>query len=366
MDGGATTDAKGASAGALPARAPVVWLAAPGTEATPSEAAKRTLEEWAKARGVTLALPVEAPPVVLPLDWSVAETVEQELARVRDALSALDFDAAERALVRAGSLLRAHPELPNAAWLRAEVERAWSARWLRGGDQAQAERAWQRAAGLDGGREAGLGERAFAPSAPITASIRFPDGDEADGSGLVSSGGSLVLDGAAIAPGDVNRTEGEHALVIVRPDGTTAWAEWITLAPGGVVRVEPPPLLRCSRQDVQRAAVAGEAVRATGVRCAEWVAAVMGPRDRVRLATCEGATCSPLVEVNPIAAVVPVTPRASVEAPHVHWPAWATWTLAAVGVAGAAVGIAAAAGAFRSTPAAETQYVNGGIQVHSF
>ena len=346
--------------------ATVVWLAEAAGEprSAPSDEARRALEAWAKARGVELAPPREAAAPALAIDWSAGERVERGLGRVRDALAGLDLDAAERELARAEGTLRDHPELPQAAWLRAEVARAWSARWLRSGDEERAKRAWQRAAGLDGGREAGLGEKGFAPEATITATIRL----RGDG------GDALRLDGAIVPPGDVARTAGEHALAIVSPEGATLWADWVSLAPGSAVEVEAPAAPACSRADVGRARgeAKGERVDAAGVRCGAWVAALAsGSGAVVRVATCAGGTCGPLVEWRAIASgpsgwtsgpVAPSTEPAS----RARWPAWATWTLAGVGVVGAAVGVAAAAGAFRSSPAPETQFVNGGIQVHAF
>jgi hypothetical protein len=339
----------------------VVWLAA--HEAAPTNDAKRALGAWANTRGVTLALPGAEGAPGIAIDWTAAEQVERGLARVRDALAGLEFDAAERELARAEASLRDHPELPQAAWLRAEVARAWSVRWLRGGDEERAKRAWQRAAGLDGGREAGLGEKAFAPDAAITATIRLKDAERADGA-------KLRLDGEIIAPGEVKRSAGEHALAIVGADGQPVWAEWVSFAQGTDVRVEAPPPPACSEADVRSARLSEHAssVSATGVRCSAWVAAVAGERGVVRVATCARDACSELVEWRSIAAGSPgwtFGPGPAVEA-RAKWPAWASWTLAGVGVVGTAVGIAAAAGAFRSSSPPETQFVSGGVQVHSF
>ena len=140
-----------------------VWLA-PGGEA-PGDAARRALTAWARAHDVTLAEPTAGEPRALAVDLAVADSVELELERAREAVAAQDADTAERALSRAEGELRAHPELPQAAWLLAEVERGWAVRHTRVApvDAERAERAWQRAAGLDGGRVAGVGE----PQVPL-------------------------------------------------------------------------------------------------------------------------------------------------------------------------------------------------------
>jgi hypothetical protein len=341
---------------------PVAWIAPEGARDAPSDEARRELAAWAKAHGVELA-PLREEALPAPLDWTAVETVERELAHVRDALAGLEFDAAERALARAEAALRDHADLPQAAWLRAEVDRAWSARWLRAGDEVRAKRAWQRAAGLDRGREPGLGEKEFEPAAPITAVIRLLGRDAGDPRG--DGARALLLDGALAPPGEVSRTEGEHALAIVDPAGGTLWAEWVTLAQGAIVRIEPPPPSPCSRRDLGRAHLGDGAVRAEAVRCGTWVAAVAEASGVVRVATCESSACTSLVEWRSITlgppgwASAPIAPLRSKPEAH-KWPAWATWTLVGIGLAGTAVAVAAAAGALKSSPQRETQFVSGG------
>jgi hypothetical protein len=361
--------------------ATVVWIAAEGATgsatsplATPSEGARRSLEAWGRARGVKLVAPGEEPAPATAIDWAAGELVESEIARAREALVGLDFEATEGALGRAEAALRDHPELPQAAWLKAEIERTWSVRWLRANDEARAKRAWQRAASLDGGRAPGLGEKAFEGAADVTATVQF-EGE--------TTGATVRLDGLPITPGQVTRGEGEHALTAARADGAVAWAEWVSLAQGSVVRARLPEAPSCSRSDVAHARLngahgdAGDTVVAHGVRCGLWVAALEGGSNGdervVRVATCEAESCSPLVEwrVAPSSSwtFAPAGPAgvpggASPE-PHAHWPAWATWTLVGVGVAGTAIAVVAAAGAFKSAPT-ETHFVNGGLQIHSF
>jgi hypothetical protein len=92
---------------------------------------------------------------------------------------------------------------------------------------------------------------------------------------------------------------------------------------------------------------------------------VEGARGAIRVATCEGESCGPLVEWRAVSPVPWTTPTAAAEA-QFKWPAWATWTLAGATVVGASFAVAAAAGAFKSSPPQETQFVNGGLVVHSF
>jgi len=351
--------------------AAVVWIAdrtstssVGALGAIPSEEAKRSLDAWARARGVRLVTPSDDAGTATAIDWAAGDTVEGALVRVREALAGLDFDATEKALAEAEATLRDHAELPHAAWLRAEVERAWSSRWLRAKDEARAKRAWQQAAALDGGRAPGLGEKAFDAVAPITATIRLEGPADGDA--------SLRLDGAAIAPGDVTRGEGEHALAVVRADGSIASSAWVSLAQGTVVHAQAPTPPPCSQGDVKRARLEGDAVVAQGVRCGHWVAAIAVDAGVIRVATCEADSCGPLVEWRVTSSSSwTFAPTSSVPGSgangesRAHWPAWATWTLAGVGVAGATIAIIAATGAFKSAPT-ETHFVNGGLQIHSF
>jgi hypothetical protein len=353
--------------------AAVVWVAdAPpgGVDAKTRQA----VEQWARAHGVTMAVVDDGVDDLgtVRADPALARGVDDELTRARDALSALEIDAAERALARAEATLRAHPELPQAAWLLAEVERGWSARWLRGPapDETRASRAWQRAASLDGGRAPGVGERAFAPSVSVDATLAL-ESAEAEPRG--EHGVTLRLDGAAVAAGPIARGEGIHQLTVLR-DGAPVWSSWITLAAGAVVRVPVPPPPPCSSRDLARASIDGDEVRATAVRCPRWTAVARARTfATLRIARCADGRCDPLApqrtDEAPLAEPPPLAPRAAGAADAErsrHWPAWATWTL--VGVAAAAVTTAVvlvASGAFASPPV-ETRFVNGGVRPAGF
>jgi hypothetical protein len=291
------------------------------------------------------------------IDWTASDDAERAIAAAREALVGLDFTTAEQALTRAEGVLHDHPELPQAAWLLAEVERTWAARWLR--DTAstagleKARFAWQRAAALDGGRAAGLGEKAFDVPA-VTASIRLETADD---------GTSLLIDGQPVAAGDVKREEGEHAVVLVRSDGAIGWAAWVPWKEGVVVQASAPGAPPCSRDDVGRARVVGRAIVGAGIQCARWVAAIAGDAGVVRVATCSAGACDPLVEWRVTSSASwTYAPVAPVETKP-RWPAWATWTIAGVGVVGAAVAVVVASGALKS-PQTQTEFVNGGLKVH--
>ncbi len=325
---------------------PVVWLA-------PSRGAadQHALEEWALARGVRLVTPAAGRAAPIEIDLAGIERVEDEIERARDALAAQEPDAIERALARAEAVLRAHPELPNAAWLMAEVNRLWSSRWhrLEPRDPARGDAAWRRAAALDGGRVAGVGEIAASAEPKVRARI-VVDG--------ASEQAIVLLDGAPIA----DRPAGEHVLT-VSEGGALRFASWLSTAPGAEVRVQISGAPACSSGDVESARLDDGAVRADGVRCSSWIAvAPMGTA--LGVASCEGGSCGPLAEwrVGPPVALQ----EGPTEEPAIrHWPGWATGALFVTGVLVATGVTLAATGAFDKSRS-ESRFVNGGLKIQSF
>ncbi|HEX8789427.1 MAG TPA: hypothetical protein VF765_00645 [Polyangiaceae bacterium] len=337
----------------MDAPATLVWIA----PEPPDSAQSRTIESWARSRGVVLAAPGEGRTPTLAVDPKVAEDVESLLDRARDAIGAREGDSADRAIDTADAMLRAHPELPQGAWLMAEVERARSARERRVPpvDDAAADRAWARAEAIDGGRVAGLGEQASA-SHPAAATIAIE----------VSPPDARVwLDGAAVRAGAVDTHAGPHLLVATW-NGAPVWAQWVdTPAGSSAVRIVAPVAPACSIDDVSRAAVRDGAVDAAGVRCPAWVAAAPASpasapaADGVLFATCEHEHCGPLLAWHP-AASIPWQPPPEHRAGG--WPTWATWGLVGLGGAVVATTVAiVASGALKPAPTA-TQFVSGGVK----
>jgi hypothetical protein len=324
--------------------ATVLWIS-PAGSARP-EKADRALEEWARSHGLQLVAPgVERTPR-LRIDESLADSVEEELEKARDASSALDVDGAERSLARAEGILRQHPELPQGAWLMAEVERGWARRWASVPPKAldRASEAWARARGLDGGREPGLGEVA-SPSVEADVSFQL----------LVEGGGDARLDGRPVVQGAVKSQPGEHQLTIAR-DGSVVWAGWVGVGEGSLVRVSPPEPAPCSAEELGRVTTESSHVRADGVTCPLWVAVVPGAAERLLVAICRKDRCGGLQEWN-ASGGVPVLPPGAVASP---WPAWATWTfvgLGAVAIVGTSIGIDAA---FHSGVAPSNPFTVGG------
>lgn len=362
----------------------VVWVAPEG--ASPSsgirsgpgdgrEDATRAVLEWARARGLHVRSASEGSRGGLEqVDFTIADRVEKELDRAREGTAALDADVAERALARAETLLREHPELPQAAWLRAEVHRGWAARWTRvePRDDHRAQLAWQEAEALDGGRAAGIGEVAF-PSRPRAAATLSVQGASTrrlvvrlDGTELT---GTPAPDGAMTYALDVPAAEHQ---VVVTVDGETAFASWVAISDGAPSPPSPRPVIavRVSNDGACTAASFGGVspdgaggIRAAGVTCDHWVAALPAERPgSVLVARCERDACGPLLEWR----TGGLDATAGVALPHVRrggaWPAWATWTALGVGAFAATTITLIATGVFEARPT-EQRFVAGGVRV---
>ncbi|MEO7111268.1 MAG: hypothetical protein ABI183_12590 [Polyangiaceae bacterium] len=343
---------------------PAVWFvssgdgdrgatAAPSFEA-PSDRAARALVAWGEARGITIGIATRSNVPAIAVDSSIADSVEKELTSARDALTRLDADATEHALVRARALLRAHPELPQAAWLLAEVERGWSARWMRISppDPDRAARAWQRAAELDGGRAAGIGET-DRPKLPDVAVTFSTDGDRDL---------TLLVDGAEISLGKKQIPPGEHAVVTMRR-GRILWANWVSLADQETVRVPSYRPVECTTDDLDSARLERRAINANGVACGAWIAATPWSGSAIRVAQCAGERCGPWViwqtHASSLAPVLP--PHRPGHKKSSPWVAVAAVVLAAAMVTGITL---VAAGVFDSPPH-ETHFIGGGVKTSS-
>lgn len=347
--------------------AAVVWL----VDGEPREDAARALREWAKARGVVLAPPpsVEAS-ASFAHDPALAAAADKELGRAHEALSGNDADAAERSLARVETLLRDHPELPEAPWLRAEVDRTWSARWLRlqPRDEARARAAWENAAALDGGRVAGVGETPFPPRpGRVKATIVL------EGPAATAPGATLYFDGVRLEPSrreaderrgratfSVEVAPAEHH-VLASLGGRTVFAGWIALVgpEPAETRIALPAADVCTR-DLFRGVRRDEGrILAPGIACPAWIAAL--PADRrgsVFVARCERDQCGPLLEWR-TEAMTPVGPPQ--EEPRAGgWPKWATWAIVGAGALTAASIALVATGAFEAR-ATEPRFVVGGV-----
>jgi hypothetical protein len=350
----------------------VVWVA---PEAGRDDAARAVLE-WARARGLRVRSAREGSRSALEhvdpaMADRIADRVEKELDRAREATAALDADVAERALARAETLLREHPELPQGAWLRAEVHRSWAARWTRvePKDDRRAQSAWQEAEALDGGRAAGIGEVAFPSPTRAPATLRV---EGASSQRLVARLNGAPLTGTTSPDGTttyaLDVAAAEHQ-VVVSIDGETVFASWVAISTAGsgappVVSVRVGDDGACAASSFGGVSADGAGgVRAAGVSCDRWVAAMPAERPgAVLVARCERASCGPFLEWR----TAGFEPAPGAPPPHVRrggaWPAWATWTALGVGAVAATTITLIATGVFESRPT-EQRFVAGGVRV---
>lgn len=338
------------------ATATLVWLAP--AQATGEE--QTALATWASEHGIRLSDPTDEPYPRITVDAGIAATVDDLLERARAAMAAADGAEVDRVLAQAESLLRAHAELPQAAWLMAEVERNRSTRWRRipPRDPEAADRAWARAEALDGGRTPGLGEVAPAAlPAPVDLVVDVP------------ADTTLWIDAVATTKRVVALRPGPHAIVATQ-NAAPVWATWIDLADRTSTLRWSMRSAPCSQDDVKNAAPGGETILARGVRCSRWIAAERGSLPgAIRLATCQKDRCGELVEWRIGHAAAAGAEAAREQRQHDRrpaeragrsWPSWATWTLVVAGVAVAAGAAVLASGVWRSAPA-ETRFVGGGL-----
>ncbi len=325
-----------------------VWI-----DDSPSPDAERALFEWARARGLELAKASGAssrPEVVA--DQEDANRVEADLTLASQALVQEDTDAAERALARAEARVIGHPELPQAAWLRAEVERGWSARFshLSPKNEERARAAWQRADALAGPRVPALTETATVEEWPL-AHVRFvlPDGE-------------LWVDARRVTQETGMLAEGPHQVRVVR-DGRTVRAAWVGVGEGTVIDFSQERSSgACSKADFATVALDPEgAPKTQGVTCPTWVLARSSPvTGTITVASCERDHCSTWLEWRTLNALP--TPEPFVF--HKRWPVWATWTLVGVGAATATAVTVIATGVLEAH-AREPRFTNGGVKVES-
>ncbi|MBX3201133.1 MAG: hypothetical protein KF894_23545 [Labilithrix sp.] len=335
--------------------APVVWL----EDGEARDDAVRALGEWARARGIRLEALEPSPPAI-PFDPALAERAEKELDRARLAIGAADADAAERALARSESLLREHPELPQAAVAPRRIRTPGRRAGCASSRDGRARAAWENAAALDGGRAPGIGETAFPPREAVKATLVLAGDDDV----------TLWLDGAPLQPTSRTARAATYAMdvapaehhLLATSGGGTVFASWVAIA-----GAEPAPLHvsvatrgACSREQLGRAEVQDGRIAALGVTCPRWLAAVPGERrGSVRVARCERDTCGPLLEWR-------VERMPTYGPPQAHdkrsgWPAWATWAIVGLGAATATSVALVASGVFEARPV-EPRFVVGGAR----
>lgn len=323
----------------------LVWLGASSLRT----AHEPDLASWADARLV--ALEDFAPEAHLPTlghDDATAARVEDLVAEAR---SLGDPGEAGSALKEAETLLRAHAELPESAWLMAEILRTRAALGVAGSAEsalALEQRAdaleGRRAEPFDSGFSAG-GAKTGGPAADESTTRVVENGAAAVPNRSVRASDEIYVDG--------HRTEtavfppGEHHVRIVRGAGL-AWAGWTDAAGFAAIRI--PGAVPCSEADLDSIESAGTRPKLPhAVACPDWAVARAAGDDRIDVARCRGSDCGTFQPWR----------RgwgSSFELPvHPPWPepksnSWIVWTaasIAAVAVTGVALW---QAGVFEGTP----------------
>jgi hypothetical protein len=322
----------------------LVWLGAQ----RPEGRAKAALESWARAHDVKLEEPRSEPGDEGTETQALAQGYDQALDRARDQLTGGDDEAAQQTLRQLEQALREHPELLQASWLMAERYRL-EAQIVARRSAEEAARWRQRADALEGQRATSFGEdKTPADARPaqlsVTIAVRGARRHE------------IFWDGASSAD-EVSTPAGEHHLVIVRGK-RVAWSGWVSALTSGSFEVWIPDDLPCSVGDLAGVALSpgGEPSVQRGVRCEAWLMAAPGPkRGTLSMAVCSKEQCQPEATW---AYEVFDSAKASVETSKKGFlPAWATWTLAGVGVAVATSIVLWRAGVFdRTEPATKVTY----------
>jgi hypothetical protein len=267
-----------------------------------------------------------------------AERIEALLDAAQTALGSLRPDEAKAALTDAEALLRAHPELPQAAWLAAE--RASIAAELASAEGEPAS-ARLRAFVLEGRRATPFREGTLSggelPALPaIALSVR----------GLAATD-ELEWD-ATRSPSRFETLAGEHQLRVLRNE-RLLWASWVEVTESThELALNLPALAPCSADDLERTRDAERApVAAATTLCSRWAVA-RGAADEVEISFCERSRCGEWQRA-------PRAPTMALRQPAAHplIPSWALYVAGGLGAVAIGGLIAAESGAFSSEPARE-------------
>jgi hypothetical protein len=219
----------------------------------------------------------------------VVAQVESSLEEARNATASLEQSQALAALERADHLLREHPELPQSAWLMAEVLELSADVENTAPDGADAATVLrQRAAALEGPRAVPFSDHALgsevgaAPAHLITVNGLEP-------------GDALEWDGIE-APSPVTTAPAEHHARVLR-SGRLLWAGWARVGEADTqLRLPVPETVACSPDDIgQGRFVGGRAVPAPHARCDSYVLARARSGGGIEAAQCERDSCGQVV-----------------------------------------------------------------------
>lgn len=219
--------------------------------------------------------------------------IENSLEEARNAAAALEQSQALAALERAERLLRDHPELPQSAWMMAEIleQSAELSSAAPGGAEA-ANTLRQRATALEGPRAARFAERAPEAVSEREPGLTPPQRVSVEG---LEPGDVLEWDGLRSEP-PLAAATGEHHARVAR-NGRLMWAGWVDVAAGrATLRLPVPETVACSADDVGRGSIAaGRAIAAPHARCSSYVLARARAGGGIEVALCERERCGKVV-----------------------------------------------------------------------
>lgn len=298
-------------------------------DAVLSRAEQRSLERFS-ARWSVRFTPVPSPgrPTREPHSLTavaarnLVDAIESHLTGARQALARLDDGEAASLLDSAAQLIRAHPELPQAAWLLAE-QLSVAAEIAERSSEEAARALRARAAGLEGSRVPPLRDAEQTEPVPDTAESALP----VELTGL-DARDELEWDGIrATLP--LYSVVGEHAARVFRR-GQLVWAGWVQVAPGRVTALATPPMRPCSALDLHGVTAGAQRPSVPeGVLCPRWAVARGRPSGDLEFAACERARCSGWQSLAPERSVRPRSARRHGDG----FPTWATVALAGIGAA---------------------------------
>lgn len=330
----------------------LLWLGTSSARA----AHQPDLDSWQRSRQLALEAPAADSPAGLRYDPALVGRVEKLLDDARIAAGSLDEKTALSRLSGVDRLLHTHPALPQAAWLMAErlqVEADIHDRHADGA--AEARKLRRRARALEGRRARSYTTEAEASKAagkhatkPKLAATPAPLAVQQVTATGLRHGDQLYLDGRLVS-GRPLLAQGEHHARVVRR-GRVVWAGWVRVA-AKTTRIDlpVPAPVPCSRDDLAGARLEGaHVVVPAGVRCRHWAVAVPAAHaDGIRVATCSGSQCDPLLGwQRGFGGDFTGPPQ---PATHHGWPGWATYLLGGIGIAATAGFVMWRAGAFEQT-----------------
>ncbi len=241
--------------------------------------------------------------------------VESSLEEARNGSASLEPNRALAALARAGELLRDHPELPQSAWLMAEVlELSADVENTDPGGADAALALRKRAATLEGPRAAPFSDRAPAAALEVLEVPEVPPTQAITVAGLEASD-TLEWDGVQ-RENPLTTAAGEHHARVLR-GGRLLWAGWAKVELNETqLRLPVPETVACSSDDLEGGHFeGGRAVPATHARCESYVLARARLGGGIEAALCERTSCGNVVIWEHAG-----TPATHAESKKVIWP----------------------------------------------